>query len=154
MEKTQKEPGKMTLEDFIIKWLPVFIAAVLSYFTAQVPLLIQRQKDKAAKELTEKDAAAKETETLGKYLEYARGAATDAISKSQIIVDLENQNRENRIKIEQLEAENRLKEREANIRDQEIANLREDNSKLKARVKLLEDTLREKNMPVPNGNGE
>lgn len=134
------------MDEFIAKWLPIIISAVVAFFTAQVPLLVQRQKDKASEKLNEAD-------TAGKYEQIARSAAEDVITKSNRIVELERQIYEMKGQIELLMGERRKLETERAAQNLEIIALREENFHIKARVKILEDILRENNIPVPVNGG-
>lgn len=115
---------------FIAKWLPVILSAVVAFITAQVPLMIQKQKDKAIEKLTDADAAQK-------FEQLARNAGEQ--------IDTKN------MRIEALEAAvQKLHDDMVVLREQK-SELERRNRRLENRVKILEDTLRAKDIPVPNG---
>lgn len=118
------------MDEFIAKWMPVFVAAVVSFLTAQVPLWVQKQKDKAAEKTVEADAAQK-------FEQLARNAGDQIDTKNARIDALET-------------AVQTLREEMAVLREQK-SELERRNHKLENRVKILEDTLRANNIPVPNG---
>ena len=118
------------MDEFIAKWGPVLLSAIVAFFTAWIPLLIQRQKDKATEKIVEADAAQK-------FEQLARNAGDQIDTKNTRIEALEN-------------AVQKLHDDMIVLREQK-SELERRNHRLENRVKILEDTLRANNIPVPNG---
>lgn len=155
----------MTLEEFALKYIMPLVLAGIAAIPGVLSLLKQQAKEKAEISKLSTEGVKIKADTVETFEGIARRTAEDVIKRDARIEAMEVRMDAQDAEIAKMKIEKKALEDRIDAQDKEIASLKEERDlllkknedqeslieKLTARVKTLEDTLRDNKIPIPNG---